>query len=449
MPHTLAARTRKRGAKRSRKRKRTRRFALPRRRARPDYAPERAFSRRRAVIALEVETLVRTLSHDLHACFEGWGALPRRRHLESDVAFGACRAQVGHALQGVGWDLRQASGTPHQPDRVRAIAWNVERGKRFDALRGALLEDPRLANADLLLLTEVDMGMERSGNRHVAQELAESLGMGFVFANFHLVLSRGDRGEQDVVGNNGDAMHGCALLTRLPVTRVASVPLPEFRDKFHSLEKRLGCKRALLCELMLPDGPLTVVVVHLDPFSPPRHRARQMRRILGALEKFRAGPRVLLGGDLNTTTTDMGGAAGWAVDLAKKMMRFGFAGTIANYMTPERIFERGLMQSLTRAGLSTDGFVDPETPTLYYDLNDPEIIDKTLDVAGRRFVGWLQRRMEPFGGTVPMRLDWFAGRELSPLRAWTVERPRYQGQRIADHNPIGVEIACGGRPREH
>ncbi len=40
-----------------------------------------------------------------------------------------------------------------------------------------------------------------------------------------------------------------------------------------------------------------------------------------------------------------------------------------------------------------------------------------------------------------MRLDWFAGRELSPLRAWTVERPRHQGRRIADHNPIGVEIA--------
>ena len=137
----------------------------------------------------------------------------------------------------------------------------------------------------------------------------------------------------------------------------------------------------------------------------------------------------------------MGGAAGLAVDLAHKMMRFGFAGTIANYMTPGDVFERRLMRHLARAGFSTEGYVDPTTPTLYYDLNDPEIVDKTMDVMGRRMLRWLHKRLEPWGGTVPMRLDWFAGRELSPLRAWTVERPRHCGERIADHNPVGVEIS--------
>ena len=416
---------------------------LRRGRARPDWKPERVQFVPRRVATLEVDTLTRTLEHALHRLLEQWRHFKRRRHLQADPEFARHRDQVAEALSGVAWDLRRANQAPHEPGRLRAIAWNVERGKRFEALRGALLEDSRVADADLLLLTEVDVGMDRSGNLDVPRELAEALGMGYVFANFHLVLAPGDRGEQDVEGKNTHAMHGCALLSRVPVRRVASVPLPEFRDKFRALEKRLGCKRALLCELELPDGPLTVVVVHLDPFAPPRHRVRQMRRVLGALKRFGGPSRVLLGGDLNTTTYHMGGAAGLAFDLALKLVRFGFAGTIANYMTPEHVFERRLLARLAKAGFSSKGFVDPETPTIYYDINDPEIVDKSLDVAGRRVVGWLQRRLEPWGGAVPMRLDWFFGRELTPLRAWTVERPRYRGERIADHNPVGVEIAVG------
>lgn len=439
------------GAKRRRgpRGRRSRRPRLLRRdRTRPDWKPERVRFVPRRVATLEIDTPTRRLDHDLHPLLAKWRHWARRRQLQADPSFVEHQAQVRSVLAGVAWDVRQANRAPHRPDRLRAIAWNVERGKRFEPLRGALLEDARLADVDLLLLTEVDVGMDRSGNRDVPRELAEALGMGYVFANFHLVLAPGDRGEQDVEGANTHAMHGCALLSRVPIRRVASVPLPEFRDKFRALEKRLGCKRALLCELELPDGPLTVVVVHLDPFAPPRHRVRQMRKILGALRRFGGSKRVLLGGDLNTTTYHMGGAAGLAFDLARKLVRFGFAGTIANYMTPDRVYERRLIAHLSKAGFSSSGFVDPEVPTIYYDINDPEIVDKSLDVAGRRVVGWLQRRLEPWGGAVPMRLDWFFGRALSPVRAWTVERPRHRGERIADHNPVGVEIALSNREHE-
>ena len=39
-----------------------------------------------------------------------------------------------------------------------------------------------------------------------------------------------------------------------------------------------------------------------------------------------------------------------------------------------------------------------------------------------------------------MRVDWFAGRGIEPLRAEVVERPEWRGQRISDHNPIVLEI---------
>ncbi len=56
------------------------------------------------------------------------------------------------------------------------MAWNVERGRRPDLWVAV----PAIAAADVLLLTEVDRGMARRGNRHVARELAEQLGMACV-----------------------------------------------------------------------------------------------------------------------------------------------------------------------------------------------------------------------------------------------------------------------------
>ena len=74
--------------------------------------------------------------------------------------------------------------------RYRTVAWNLERGARLDQQVAALQRDPRLANCDLLLITEADAGMARSGNRMVAEELAHALGMAQVFAPCYLALGK-------------------------------------------------------------------------------------------------------------------------------------------------------------------------------------------------------------------------------------------------------------------
>ena len=130
------------------------------------------------------------------------------------------RPLVDTLLEGFEWDLEPTLGTqltPRRPGVVRVVAWNVERGKRFAELRHALVHDPLLREADLLLLTEVDIGMGRSQNLNVPREIAAALGMGYVFANYHIVLAEGDRGERGHGVPNTKAMHGCALLTRFPV----------------------------------------------------------------------------------------------------------------------------------------------------------------------------------------------------------------------------------------
>lgn len=386
------------------------------------------------------------LDHDFTDALAHIARIRTRRRLEKDPVYRRIQPQLERVLRGFEWDLEPTLGrslAPRRPGQVRAIAWNVERGKRFEGLHQLLTSDPELGAGDLYLLTEVDIGMGRSGNRNVPKELAQALGMGYVFANYHLVLAEGDRGERGHGVPNTKAMHGCALLTRFPVLRLEGVDLFERRDKFHATEKRIGNKRALLCEVLLPDGPLTVALVHLDPFAGPRDRAGQVRQILARLREF-GGERVLLGGDLNTNTYDLSSGRGLAYNFFYKLTRFGIEGMAAQYMKPEEHFERAVFDALRAGGFVTEGFNDVTRGTIYYDIYDPEIFRKALDYMPKamRRVMWayLERRLAPWGGRVPLRVDWFAGKGLSPRAPQVIERPLADGRIVSDHNPILVDL---------
>jgi endonuclease/exonuclease/phosphatase family metal-dependent hydrolase len=402
---------------------------------------------------VRIDAPVRRIDHALGEELARWSTLRSRAAIEADAGYRRERAQVQALLHGFQWDVRPATArATARPGRLRAAAWNVERGKRWEALCGVLEEHPGLRDLDVLMLTEVDHGMGRSGNRDVAAALAQRLGMGHVFAPSHLVLSPGDHAEQDHGVPNTLALHGSALLTRFPVRRACGVGLPEYGDKLDALERRLGSKRALLVELETPEAMLTVALVHLDPFSSPLHRARQMRRVTAALPEL-DGRHVLLGGDLNTNTYDLGSPLRLALNLSAKLLRWGFAGTVAHYMIPEQRLERPVFDAMAAAGLHIDGFVDRDSHTIRFDLNDPEYLDKAQRVLPRPVFQWLQRRIEPWHGAVPMRMDWLAGRGVQPTSAWTVERPRFRGGHVSDHDPIAVELewppAAGHAPRGH
>ncbi len=387
------------------------------------------------------------LDHDFSEALAHLATIRRRRKLERDPVYQQIRPQLDRVLRGFEWDLEPTLGTPlvsRRAGEVRVAAWTVERGKRFEGLRHTLVHDPLLRDADLLLLTEVDIGMGRSQNLNVPRELAAALNMGYVFANYHIVLAEGDRGERGHGIPNTKAMHGCALLTRFPVLRFEAIELPERKDKFHATEKRMGNKRALLCELLLPDGPLTVALVHLDPFTGPRHRAAQLRRIVARMRRF-GGERMLLGGDLNTNTYDLGSGQGMLYNLLYKLTRFGFEGTVEQYMKPEEILERKVFEALRAGGLAIEGYNEFAKGTIYYDVYDPEMARKALDYLPaplcKWVLRWLERRLAPWDGRVPLRVDWFAGTGLRPSRPQVIERPMVDGRLISDHNPILIDLA--------
>jgi len=76
-------------------------------------------------------------------------------------------------------------------NRYRIVAWNIERGTEFEGQLEVFRSHPYIREFDVLLLTECDIGMARSGNRAVAQELARELGLYYAFVPCYLNLTKG------------------------------------------------------------------------------------------------------------------------------------------------------------------------------------------------------------------------------------------------------------------
>src|SRR5215208_2915570 len=182
------------------------------------------------------------LGHDLGPHFRELARFHSTKALEASALYARLRPEVERVLGGVerGDFGRGEGATPLPSGAARATAWNIERGIRLDEIIRALREHEVMGRSDVLLLTELDYGMARSGNRHVAREIAEGLGMAYAFAPCYVNLSKGSGLESGAEGENAGALHGNALLSRWPIRRAWSVALPNGKDKMKGREKRLG-----------------------------------------------------------------------------------------------------------------------------------------------------------------------------------------------------------------
>lgn len=380
-------------------------------------------------------------------------AIGRRRDLVSSPLW-ARLAKPAEALTRALEYRRPAQPAP-RPERrfLRAISWNIERGNRFDGVLGLLKTAPELADFDFLLLNEADVGMARSGNRHVARELAEALGMEMVFGNSYLCLAHGDARDGTPNGQNRESLHGNAILSRWPLCRAESFSVAISRDKFESSEKRLGHKKALWAEAETPLGKVSVLTPHLDPYASARFRGRQMEDALAKVAEHGLGP-VILGGDLNTSTYDLESLPALLKNILVKMWRGGFAHAIAQYMKPHELYERPIFEALQRSGFEWRSFNDMAAGSVRFEVGTFDSESKLRDHLPGAAIHLVRWKLRPYGGKVPLKIDWFAGRGLRALGhremvepggrqsqpPTIVERARWQGEWISDHDPIVVDF---------
>jgi endonuclease/exonuclease/phosphatase family metal-dependent hydrolase len=385
---------------------------------------------------------VDAVQHEIHAHYPALRAIRTRKALERSALWAEIGGEVRRVLEGVERGDRAPMPPAAEPGRgrgLRAVAWNIQRGARLDDLRRVVVAPP-FAGADLFLFSEVDVGLGRSGNRNVARELADALGMSYAFGVSYLALTD-DLGENLAGAQNTLALSGAAIVSRYPIRRVENVNLPALRDKFHSSEKRLGKKRALLAEIALPDGPLVAAACHLDSNASPAQRARQLGGVLDSVDRSGVA-RALVGGDFNTSTYDISSTLALARDLLHKLLITGFRATVDQYMTPEKHYERPVFELLRARDFAVEGFNDRAAGTYFYDLTDPYIFDRSRRLVGGLLTRLLVRLLRPWNACVPARLDWFAGRNITPVAA-AVERPRAatDGRPVSDHSAVIVDVA--------
>jgi protein tyrosine/serine phosphatase/endonuclease/exonuclease/phosphatase family metal-dependent hydrolase len=270
---------------------------------------------------------------------------------------------------------------------IRVANWNIERGMNLEEII-AIFNDPPvllervdqenhkafervekqieiLNKADILMLTEVDLGMPRTDYKNIAEEIAKKTGYNYAYAvefieidPAHLGLEEYEWSEETLVFPDGlevdkdkyKGLHGTAILSKYPLKNVRIFRLPEAYDwyngekermiRFESLrrkfthkffkeliirEVRHGSRIALIADVNIPglEEPVTLVSAHLENRTAAKNRKKQMKALLEYIEDTK-NP-VIIGGDFNTSLADAAPKSG-----SKSFLR-RFLGLITFY----------------------------------------------------------------------------------------------------------------------
>ncbi len=328
-------------------------------------------------------------------------------------------------------------------DKIRALAWNIERGCIFEGIINALKNHDGLREKDILLLTELDHGMARSGNRFVAQEIAKEFKLNYAFAPVYIALQKGSGVESEMAGENTKSIHGLAMFSKYPMKNAHAVPLPNGKDKMWGKEKRLGYLRALIADIEHPAGIFRAVTVHLDAHCSRAHRHLQMKIILDHLDTLSPLP-VLVGGDWNTTTFNAQSARRAILGYWRRVM-MGVKNVVKNhYPHPDRYFEKKLFNELTSRGFEYKSLNESGAGTIHYDVSSIEKNTNLRDWVPEwcfPFIFWAANRV---GGRVSGRLDWFAGKGIriaKDSKPQTIgDLVNAEGIPLSDHDAITLDF---------
>ena len=186
---------------------------------------------------------------------------------------------------------------------LKIAAWNMERCKSVERFADVIAG----AGADVVLASEMDRGMARSGQRDTPGELARCLGMNYAFGVECVELGLGDdRETRDHAGEaNRQGLHGNAVFSRYRIDDVRLLPIEWSGNWFAGAPKndgqaRVGGRMALAARLTTVGEAIVVVAVHYESQSDSADRARQTGRLLERLANEYGDTRCVIGGDLNT-----------------------------------------------------------------------------------------------------------------------------------------------------
>jgi len=383
------------------------------------------------------------LEHDLNRYFPELLKFESIEETERSAVYQKIKPTVERILNAVVQEnfAENPKSKIQNPKSVSALAWNIERGNIFEGIVDALKNHDGLKDKDLLLLTELDYGMARSGNRFVAQELAKELQLNYAFAPVYIALQKGSGVESEAAGENTASIHGLAMFSRFPIKNAHAVALPNGKDKMLGKEKRLGYLRALVADIEHPAGTFRAVTTHLDAHCSRKHRHRQMKIILDHLDTLPPLPTII-GGDWNTTTFNSQSSTRAIMGYWRRVMMGPNSVVKKHFPHPDRYFERGLFGELERRGYDYKNLNEVGAGTLHYHVESIEKNTNLRDWVPEwcfPFIFWAAGRV---GGHVSGRLDWFAGKGIKANgKPNTIGNLKdADGTPLSDHDAIALDF---------
>ena len=184
---------------------------------------------------------------------------------------------------------------PWSRNYIRVLTWNIERGLQFSGI----LDFLRRAEADLILLQEVDLNARRTQQRDVANDLARMLRLNYVFAKKFQELPQGS--------DASPAYQGLATLSPWPLNGAQVLRFRHQSDFWKPrwyipnlpvFQRRTGGRIALICDVSIHDRRLVTYNLHLESRGRNVLRLAQLNEALVHTRR-NTESIVVLGGDFN------------------------------------------------------------------------------------------------------------------------------------------------------
>ena len=185
-------------------------------------------------------------------------------------------------------EIRQAVATKPLAQQIKIAAWNTWSCKHINESANLLMD----LGADVLLLSEMDYGLARSGQHHTTADLAKKLGYGYVYGVE--LLDNGNK--ENKVGYSGNAILSRAELKRPALVRFA------LSDHNHTKRKWPGSRLAVLATIELAGQEVVFASVHFENRITPEQRGHVMESLLNRIEEYAPQLPAVVAGDMNTLT---------------------------------------------------------------------------------------------------------------------------------------------------
>jgi endonuclease/exonuclease/phosphatase family metal-dependent hydrolase len=258
-------------------------------------------------------------------------------------------------------DIPSPNQFPELGRSLNVVTWNIEKSLNVDVIIDALkLSDAgfiakvesldksekekikilsqikRFKKADVIVLQEMDYGVNRSKYLYAAKELAEALDMNFAYApnqvevDPNLMAINMTTQDYDHHKSLYKGMFGQAVLSRYPIIKTESFPLKTqvynwYDDELNYYNadivektRRVGAKIVFDVDILrelkrggrnffrvdlkvpyVPEGKVSIINIHLEIKASPEQRADQMKEILHYIKGI--NNPVVVAGDFNST----------------------------------------------------------------------------------------------------------------------------------------------------